>query len=245
MEPTSRNALCLVLLSVVVSLTGNLFLGFVGVMTGVFALGSAMERSPDLIVMLAFTTALSAGIHLFSVLPFGLFMLSVSPERVCGLSKAMLNRVQHPLGDAIPAEGQALDGLGYPWNMTERAQGHQQVTAYYSPSVVKYAGKIHEVVCGDNGAAALVIFGLLILAFAFLIVLPMMMIALRLLRAARRAGGCAACVAPTRVQVVSVPRPAHAAASSSQARFDPKIPIANAVPVTQAASVRVAPTEMR
>lgn len=250
MQETTKYCIYLIVLSILVGLCGNPFLGFCGMLTAGLSLGNAMERTPDLIAMLSFITAMSAGIHAFTVMPLGFVLLTLSPERTCGYSSAMITRIESPWGEVIPASGQALP---YPYNMTERAQGHQQVVEVYAPHTLKYAKTLHGVVCGENAGAMLAALGIVVILFAMLVVVPMMVVSLRLLRIARRNGGCAGCVSHEMYHpvVVTVPHPGHPrgpyVASSSQgpARPDPKMPIAQAVPVAQAASVRVAPTEMR
>jgi len=191
---------------------------------------------------------------MFAVLPFGVYLITASPKRVCDVSKAMIDRIEHPYGGAVAASGQ-FDGLGYPWNMTEAAQGHT-VTSTLSPTLIKYTNKISEVVCGEKGAGALLAFGFAVLAFAFFIILPLAVLSLRLVRAARRSGGCNECMSGGLYEVVTVRPHLHAsrvhAVPGGQAVPGGRpvagrasnVPIAKAVPIAEAASVRVAPTQM-
>ena len=88
-DTTKRAAITLCVLSVAVGVTGNFFLGFVGVMCGGLHYcnnGSAL----DLLFMLSFLTSVLGMVHLFSVLSLGTITLFLDPKRVCGLSESML-----------------------------------------------------------------------------------------------------------------------------------------------------------
>lgn len=260
MEPTTRTSIKLLVLSVLVTLLSTrshsgLFLGFCGMLLGGLSLGDAMRRSPDLIAMLAFVTSVSALTYVFSLLPFAIFLLTVSPSRVCGVSKNVIARAEHPQQPLVqPASGQALVSLGYPWNMTETAQGHQDAVsaAYFMPSsVVAYAKQVSAVMCGPSAESFLLFIGLLVVAFAFLVVMPLAFLSLRLLRTAREAGGCDGCVQePPRAVFVRVPASAiNGGARPGPSRGysavrDPKVPLAQGQPVTHPTSVRVVPNEM-
>lgn len=225
-------------------LTGNVFLGIIGILAGTSAI-MHMESSPDLVVMLSLTTAICAGVLFITVMPLGILLLGMSPERMCSGAQALQGRLTQPYEGAVVAEDQ-WQSIGYPYNMTERAQGHEVASAY-SPTIVKYATQLSGVVCGPHAGTVLVAFALAVVAYAFIAVLPLMILSLRLSRAARRAGGCAACLTPMPMAVVVQvpPRVPHAPFAAAPVRpGESKVPIANAVPVTQAASVRVAPNEM-
>ena len=133
-DTTKRAAITLCVLSVAVGVTGNFFLGFVGVMCGGLHYcnnGSAL----DLLFMLSFLTSVLGMVHLFSVLSLGTITLFLDPKRVCGLSESMLDAYepgrqgQAVANPSVPSGGPivAVDGhppVGYPWNMTESSMGH-------------------------------------------------------------------------------------------------------------------------
>ena len=138
MQATSKYAIGVIILSGIVTLTGNVFLGFLGLLAGGLTLGNGLQRSPDLIFMLCFFMSITTMMHLFAVLPFGFYLLGSQPERVCGISRAMVNRFEMPFEGATLAGGQGT--VGYPWNTTESAQGHDVVMApSYSATTIKYA----------------------------------------------------------------------------------------------------------
>lgn len=269
-QPTTKYAIILVCLSVIVAFTGNVFLSFVGVFTGCICLRlETFERSPDLIYMMSLVTATAAVLYILGLLPFGIYLLGASQEHVCGASESMVARVtgSNFAQAYIPASGQEAveKKIGYPWNVTERAQGHATTSydAYtYSPNVISTVKGISGVVCGENGVAYLRAAGGLVFLYCLLVVLPICIYALKLKRAASHAGGCAGGFLLPRVQYVTVPAgvyqqrqhhgggggggPSGGGAGSSNGMGPNGIAIAKAVPVAQqATSVRVAPNEMR
>ena len=277
MQATTKYAIGVIILSALVTFTGNVFLGFLGLLAGGLTLSGGLQRSPDLIFMLSFFMAITTMMHLFAVLPFGFYLLGSQPERVCGISRAMVHRFEMPFEGATLAGGQGT--VGYPWNMTESAQGHD-VLPSYSATTIKYAKTgerpslthprthapthprthvrrrpsarprtraVSALVCGDNAEGVLRGFGALVVAFALFVLFPLVFLSMRLLRAARQAGGCTECMAPMRAVVVSVPgvpRQARAGPSSGYAGSSNHVPIAQAVPITQPASVKAAPRTM-
>ena len=106
MQATSKYAIGVIILSGIVTLTGNVFLGFLGLLAGGLTLGNGLQRSPDLIFMLCFFMSITTMMHLFAVLPFGFYLLGSQPERVCGISRAMVNRFEMPFEGATLAGGQ-------------------------------------------------------------------------------------------------------------------------------------------
>ena len=125
--------------------------------------------------------------------------------------------------------------------MTERARGHQ--SSAYSPSVIQAAETVSGVVCGEDGAHAILGFGLAVMAYDLLIVLPLMVAALQLLKQARQEGGCSECAAPMQHAVI-VTVPPRGPPRPNVVMRDPKVPLAQAVPITQPTAVRVARGEM-
>ena len=105
---------------------------------------------------------LPAVLYILGLLPFGIYLLGASQEHVCGASESMVARVtgSNFAQAYIPASGQEAveKKIGYPWNVTERAQGHATTSydAYtYSPNVISTVKGISGVVCGENGVAYL------------------------------------------------------------------------------------------
>ena len=128
MESHKKQALLLMFLSSITGLTGNFLLASVGMLCGGMHYcnnGSA----PDLMFMLSFMTAVVGLMYLFSVISFGTLMLFVSPERVCGVSTSLMERVSSEKAE-LPTNA------GY-WNMTETAQGHIAYHTRSSPTAVK------------------------------------------------------------------------------------------------------------
>ena len=128
MESHKKQALLLMFLSSITGLTGNFLLASVGMLCGGMHYcnnGSA----PDLMFMLSFMTAVVGLMYLFSVISFGTLMLFVSPERVCGVSTSLMERVSSEKAE-LPTNA------GY-WNMTEAAQGHIAYHTRSSPTAVK------------------------------------------------------------------------------------------------------------
>lgn len=253
-EPTTRLAVALLLLSSIIVFTGNPFLGFVGVITGSLSLSASnFQRSPDLIAMLAFVTSISALMQLFTILPFGFYLLFSDPAYICGYSKAAVERFRD-YDSATVASQPAV--VGYPYNMTETAQGHGMPGPSNYPQTIKYATTVSGIVCGDHAKSALFGLGMAVLAFALLVVLPLSVVALRLMRHARHNGGCAGCEGmPMQTVVVQVPRyqmapggrvspppPRTVAASAKPAGSSCSAPIAQAVPVSMPTAVRGAPS---
>ena len=108
---------------------------------------------------------------------------------------------------------------------------------------------VSNVVCGEGGQGALLGAGVLVLAFALCVVLPVIVISMRMLRMAKQNGGCAGCLDPYPMHAVVVSVPGYApaprggsgAASSTTAGPSCNGPVAYAVPITQPASVKAAP----
>merc|ERR1719498_1936769 len=106
-EPQKRYAIGLCVLSALVLVTGNPFLGFVGIICGGMSLSpDTIRRSPDLIAML-----------------LGAYLITANPERTCAYSKTVVKRFESystPYLGSTVAPGQE-QVLGYPLNMTETA----------------------------------------------------------------------------------------------------------------------------
>jgi len=192
-----RAALFLMLCSTLVGFTGNFFLSFIGVMTGAMHYFNN-NSAPDLMFMLSFVTAMLGMVYLFSVLSFGTLLFFVSPERVCGVSSSVLDRVSN-MRKELPGSA------GFPWNSTEVALGHDQHYNDYGhhyPKTVSGLEQVNAIVCGENGASFILLFGFLVLCFALCIVTPIISIALRFTKQAQRNGGCQECGPPRMVMVV-------------------------------------------
>jgi len=189
MDSEKKQALMMMVLAAMCGMTGNFFLSTVGMICG--GLHYCNNRSaPDLMFMLSFTTAVMALMYLFSVISFGTLMLFIDPARVCGASSSLMKQVTGPKV-ALPASA----GI---WNMTETAKGHIAYHAQGSPSAVKGLTQVNALVCGDNGSTFLLGLGFGALLFALCVVTPLIALALRFVKQARRDGGCNECgPAPT------------------------------------------------
>ena len=111
--------------------------------------------------------------------------------------------------------------------------------------------------CGEHAGVALVAFGVLVILFGLLVVAPTIVLAMRLVRASRRAGGCDAwvqephfqsvVVLPSRVQqhaaFAGQGPPPRDAPVGVPVGADSSVPVATAVPI-RASAVRAAPSSM-
>ena len=141
LSDTPRYAIYVILLSSIILLAGNPFLGMVGIITGFMSFSTEnFRRTPDLIAMLSFLTTFAALMHIFTILPVGVYLLAADPVRTCTYSKTMVSkfeRYNEPFLGATVAPGQGDVALAYPLNMTETAQGHVPPSPY--PKLVKYS----------------------------------------------------------------------------------------------------------
>lgn len=93
--------------------------------------------------------------------------------------------------------------VGYPWNMTEAS--HPTYTAF-SPKLLFTTQKISGIVCGEDAGMFTALVGLGAVLYFCGVCLPLMYLSGRLLRTARRAGGCAECASGGAPQVVIMPQ---------------------------------------
>ena len=252
MQPVTRLSLALIFLSVLIALTGNALLGTIGLITAFFSCSGNLERTPDMIFMLAFTMAVSTAMYMFAVLPFAFYMLAADPHRVCAHSKYVVQKfteASKPYLGATVADGSA--------NLTESAQGHDYQPLYQDRSshfqkLMGYADQISDVVCGEDAKSWIVGFGMLVLLFLFCVLIPTFYISLRIMRHARQHGGCSECLHAVPMRGVAIhqqhfpePRgPVRVQATRGQRvppGFDSQAPVAHAVPVTVPHDVKVAP----
>ena len=71
-----------------------------------------------------------------------MYLLATSPAHMCSYSKTAVARYEtyYALnGGSEVAGGQDLSNLGYPWNMTETAQGHTYTTT--GSQILQYANQ--------------------------------------------------------------------------------------------------------
>ena len=112
---------------------------------------------------------------------------------------------------------------------------------------------VSDVVCGANAKGWVLGFGVLILAFFLLVLVPTFYLSLKIMREARQHGGCAECMhrgPPMRGVSVNVPvqtrlhvpmRVQTAHGQRVPAGSSSNVPVAQAVPVTVPVDVKVAP----
>ena len=117
---TKKPAIVLMVLSLCVLPVGNFWLATISFITGAMALSpSTMRRSPDLIYMLSFLVAVSAGMFFFTVMPLGMYLIASTPHHVCSVSKAMVDHFKAPVASypsRVPADVVVADvgDLKYP-----------------------------------------------------------------------------------------------------------------------------------
>merc|ERR1719502_1443590 len=158
--------------------------------------------------MLSFTTAVMSLMYLFSAISFGTLRLFIDPARVCGASSSLMKQVSGPKV-ALPANA----GI---WNMTETAKGHIAYHAQSSPSAIKGLTQVNSLVCGPNGPTFILGLGFGALLFALCVVTPLIALALRFVRQARRDGGCSECGPPPTIFVVRGPNGGYQQVHESQ-----------------------------
>ena len=108
-QPTTKYAIILICLSVIVAFTGNVFLSFVGVFTGCICLRlETFERSPDLIYMMSLVTATAAVLY-------ALEFLADKVPGIDSLNDALHTFIRIPAG-ALLAMG-SVSGVAEPWQM--------------------------------------------------------------------------------------------------------------------------------
>lgn len=233
-----KNAIITIVLSLLCGLTGNGFLSFTGILTGILVLLNG-ERAPDLIFMLSFMTGVLALVYTMTVLPAALFILFADPARICGVAEQMVRKYENYYGIFPRNAGEASPPpLAYPWNMTTQAQrdtyyatGEGAEKAHTTMAVLH---KIEDLVCGEGAASTIVLFGMCMLAFCLLVLVPLTVTAMKLSRQARAMGGCSEC-GPTPRLVYS-----RIAPHQQPPPFGSRSPPVVAVPVNQAAHVSVA-----
>jgi len=184
-----RDAIIIIVLSTIVGLSGNAFLGLTGALCGTMVLCGNLERAPDMIAMLSFATSLLAAIWSIMVLPVGIVLITASPQRLCAASQQMLGYI-----NPTPADSTAP--VGYPWNMTEAS--HPTYTAF-SPKLLGTTQRISGLVCGEDAGMFTALVGLGALLYFCGVCLPLMYLSGRLMRTARRAGGCNDCASGPQV----------------------------------------------
>lgn len=237
-----RNALIILVLSMLTVLGGNTFLAFTGTLTGAMALLN-QGRTPDLIFMLSFLTGVMTIIYLMTVLPYGFILLFSDRDRICDVAVSMLEKYEAYYGISYPGhEGSpSPPPLAYPWNETVSAQR----ATYYSTgagaekahTTIEVLTKVQALVCGEGADAHILMIAALILLFSFGVLMPLAATTMRLARQARALGGCSECSpGPRRLVYTRMPTPNQQAAQPPQSRGPPVV----AVPVNQAASVSVA-----
>jgi len=222
-----RDAIIIIVLSTIVGLSGNAFLGLTGALCGTMVLCGNLERAPDMIAMLSFATSLLAAIWSIMVLPVGIVLITASPQRLCAASQQMLGYI-----NPTPADSTAP--VGYPWNMTEAS--HPTYTAF-SPKLLGTTQRISGMVCGEDAGMFTALVGLGALLYFCGVCLPLMYLSGRLMRTARRAGGCNDCASGPQVIVMpqrmaTNPQFVNAPIAVGRPTCDPSgAPQARAVPV--------------
>ena len=112
-----RSALGIAVCSVLVGITGNMLLGFLGLMTALLVLING-ARAAGPVAPLGLITGILAMFQLALVL-FGVVMvLASTPQGFCARSTALL---EYTVGPATPKPPPYQ--VGYPWNMTSSVRG--------------------------------------------------------------------------------------------------------------------------
>ena len=267
---TARYAL---LLSIIVALTGNAFLGFCGGLTGGLVLffprrSNATRDSADLIAGLSTVTACISAATAIIMLSSGLLILLSSPERFCYASTMIVQRLEQYNGTLTAAPGGRIvadsagfdptggDGDGGAARRLERtgiaprafpmdggtnatdaevasAPSLHPVAQTAAAHTLYYLNMVKDIACGPFSEPALILGGLVVLAYGFLVLLPLSVCSMRLARLARLAGGCSFCAPPETIVV-----PPYSNANGRQA-FNPNRDVVVAVPLQRGGATTI------